>query len=124
VRLHSGDVKTIDLTENPKRRFDQIKNGWSRRSPTVATFLRWHWVAEWIAFSMYDSCLLDDRHSYSFGQLSCMKSQPEPRVTSAERMYGGVFITFDDGKCAFYSASLLHVTLPQAEEFKEKYQEK
>ena len=39
-------------------------------------------------------------------------------------MSGGVFITFGDGKCAFYSASLLHVTLPQAEEFKEKYQEK
>jgi len=37
---------------------------------------------------------------------------------------GGVFIMFNDGKWAFYSASLLHVTLPQAEAFKEKYQEK
>jgi hypothetical protein len=91
----------------------------------VATFpLRWHWVAELIAFSMHDSRLLDDRHSYSFGQSSRMESQPEPRVTSAERMSGGVFIKFNDGKCAFYSASLLHVTLPQAVEFKEKYQEK
>jgi hypothetical protein len=25
VRLHSGDVKTIDLTENPKRRFPDLK---------------------------------------------------------------------------------------------------
>jgi hypothetical protein len=29
-----------------------------------------------------------------------METYPEPRVTSAERMNGGVFITFDDRKCA------------------------
>jgi hypothetical protein len=51
-----------------------------------------------------------------------METYPNPRVTSAERMGGGVFITFDNGKCAFYSASLLHLTFPKAVEFNEEYQ--
>jgi hypothetical protein len=50
-----------------------------------------------------------------------MKTCDEPRITSAEKMDGGVFITFDNGKCAFYSASLLHLTFPQADEFNEEY---
>jgi hypothetical protein len=45
-----------------------------------------------------------------------MEPTPVPRVVYAERLNGGVIITFDDGKCAVYSASLLHVILPQAEE--------
>jgi hypothetical protein len=40
---------------------------------------------------------------------------PVPRVTYAERLNGGVIITFDDGKCALYSAALLHETFTQAE---------
>ncbi len=40
----------------------------------------------------------------------------EPRIVYAERLGGGVIITFDDGKCAAYSALLLHNTLPQATE--------
>ena len=39
-----------------------------------------------------------------------------PRILYADRLNGGVIITFDDGKCAVYSAALLHATLPQAEQ--------
>jgi hypothetical protein len=52
-----------------------------------------------------------------------METRQEPRITSAERMDGGVFITFDNGKCAFYTASLLNFIFPQAKEFKGKYPE-
>jgi hypothetical protein len=50
-----------------------------------------------------------------------METYPELRVTSAARIDGGVFITFDNGRCAFYSASLLHLTFPEADEFNEEY---
>jgi hypothetical protein len=43
-----------------------------------------------------------------------METASEPRVTLAERMEGGVIISFADGKCAVYSASLLYATLSQA----------
>jgi hypothetical protein len=49
-----------------------------------------------------------------------MKTLSVPRVVSAERLEKGVIITFDDGKCALYSASLLHATFPQAEQVSEK----
>ena len=39
-----------------------------------------------------------------------------PRITHAERLKTGVIITFEDGKCALYSAALLHSVLSQAEE--------
>jgi hypothetical protein len=48
-----------------------------------------------------------------------MEPTAAPRVIYAERLNGGVIITFDDGKCALYSASLLHVTFSQAEEVKD-----
>lgn len=44
---------------------------------------------------------------------------PEPRIIYAERLGGGVIITFDDGKCAVYSALLLHDTFSRAEEIGE-----
>ena len=44
-----------------------------------------------------------------------MEDQPVPRVTGAERLNNGVLITFDDDRCAFYSASLLRETLVQAQ---------
>ena len=44
-----------------------------------------------------------------------MSTHSHPRILSAERLNGGVIITFDDGKCAVYSASLLHTTYPYAE---------
>jgi hypothetical protein len=42
-----------------------------------------------------------------------------PRVAETQRMDGGVIITFDDGKCAIYSAALLRATFSQAKEVKE-----
>jgi hypothetical protein len=39
-----------------------------------------------------------------------------PSVIEAERYEGGVLITFDDGKCAAYSASLLRAVFDQARE--------
>ncbi len=43
----------------------------------------------------------------------------EPRIIYAERLGGGVIITFADGKCAVFSALLLHNTLSQADEVNE-----
>jgi hypothetical protein len=43
-----------------------------------------------------------------------MEPSSSHRVVAAERLNGGVIITFDDGKCAFYTASLLHSNLAQA----------
>jgi hypothetical protein len=39
-----------------------------------------------------------------------------PRIIEALRMKDGVIITFSDGKCALYSATLLHSMLPNADE--------
>jgi hypothetical protein len=55
-------------------------------------------------------------------QIGCnlvMENKPKIRVRSAERVGGGLIITFDDGKSALYSASLLRDTFSQAEELKE-----
>jgi hypothetical protein len=49
-----------------------------------------------------------------------MKTQPASLVVSADRLNGGLLIAFDDGKCAFYSSSLLYATFPQAREVKEQ----
>jgi hypothetical protein len=43
-----------------------------------------------------------------------MNGRPSPRVTFSDRMDGGIVVGFDDGKTAYYSAALLHATLPQA----------
>jgi DUF971 family protein len=45
-----------------------------------------------------------------------MENSPEPCVIEVDRLDGGVIITFDDGKSAFYSASLLRSAFPQAKE--------
>ena len=39
-----------------------------------------------------------------------------PKIVTAERIDGGVFIVFDDDKAALYSAALLYATFSQAEE--------
>ena len=52
-------------------------------------------------------------------QYRAMKIQSEVRVRSAERVSRGLIITFDDGKCALYSAALLRDAFPQAEELTE-----
>ncbi len=44
-----------------------------------------------------------------------MTNPSSPRVASADRMDGGLIITFEDGQCGIYSAALLLATLPQAE---------
>jgi hypothetical protein len=52
-------------------------------------------------------------------QIGCnlvMENKPKIRLRSAERVSGGLIITFDDGKSALYSASLLRDTFLQAEE--------
>ncbi|AXC16075.1 hypothetical protein ACPOL_6867 (plasmid) [Acidisarcina polymorpha] len=45
-----------------------------------------------------------------------MPPTPSPLVIEAQRLDGGVIVTFDDGRCAVYSAILLYATLPQAQE--------
>jgi hypothetical protein len=45
-----------------------------------------------------------------------MENHSDPRIVGADRLAGGVVITFDDGKAALYPASLLYATLPQAQQ--------
>jgi hypothetical protein len=45
-----------------------------------------------------------------------MDTLRSPRVISADRMDGGLIISFDDGQCGIYSAALLFAALPQAEQ--------
>jgi hypothetical protein len=45
-----------------------------------------------------------------------MESLLNTRVIVADRIDGGVFIEFADGKSGVYSASLLYGMLPQAEQ--------
>ena len=44
-----------------------------------------------------------------------MEGRSEPRIIFSDRMDNGMVIGFDDGKTAYYSAALLHATLPQAQ---------
>ncbi len=48
---------------------------------------------------------------------------PDPRIVYAERMADSIIVGFDDGRCALYSAALLHATLSQAEEVTEREDE-
>ena len=48
-----------------------------------------------------------------------MEARPAPRLVSADRFNNGLLITFDDGKCAFYSSDLLRAVFSQARELKE-----
>ena len=43
-----------------------------------------------------------------------MDGRRESRITFSDRMDNGILVGFDDGKTAYYSAALLHATLPQA----------
>ncbi len=45
-----------------------------------------------------------------------MDTSPAPVVLECESLYGGLLITFDDGKIGLYSAELLHRLLPEAKE--------
>jgi len=44
------------------------------------------------------------------------ETHPEPRIVEADRLNSGVVITFDDGRCALYSASLLYANLDAAQD--------
>jgi hypothetical protein len=44
-----------------------------------------------------------------------MQTTAPPRIVAAERMGEGVFVEFDDGKSALYSASLLYTSLRLAD---------
>ena len=44
-----------------------------------------------------------------------MEGRRESRITFSDRMDNGIVVGFDDGKTAYYSAALLHATLPQAQ---------
>ena len=44
-----------------------------------------------------------------------MDRRRESRITFSDRMDNGIVVGFDDGKTAFFSASLLRATLPQAQ---------
>jgi hypothetical protein len=39
-----------------------------------------------------------------------------PRIIEALRLRDGVVITFEDGKCALYTAALLYTVFPKADE--------
>jgi len=45
-----------------------------------------------------------------------METHTAPHVTFVERLSSGVVVSFDDGRCALFSASLLHAIIPYAEE--------
>ena len=43
-------------------------------------------------------------------QTISMKEDDAPRIVEAERIADGVIVTFEDGMCAVYSASLLYAS--------------
>ena len=47
--------------------------------------------------------------------LFLMDGHRESRITFSDRMDNGIVVGFEDGKTAYYSAALLHATLPQAQ---------
>ncbi len=46
---------------------------------------------------------------------SHMDGGRESHITFSDRMDNGIVVGFDDGKTAYFSAALLHATLPQAQ---------
>ena len=45
-----------------------------------------------------------------------MEAKPLPKITDAERIDGGVAISFDDGRSAFYSSKVLYGVIDEAQE--------
>jgi hypothetical protein len=43
-----------------------------------------------------------------------MEKSPNPRIISSDRLDNAIVVSFDDGKTALYSATLLYATLSQA----------
>jgi hypothetical protein len=50
------------------------------------------------------------------GRIEVMKDAAPPRIAFVDRVEDGVVITFDDGRCAIYSSTLLRQYLAQAKE--------
>jgi hypothetical protein len=48
-----------------------------------------------------------------------MENPITPRIVSAERLGGGIIITFEDGKSALYPAALMYSMFHQAERLDE-----
>ena len=44
-----------------------------------------------------------------------MTHHPDPRIVYAKRLDGDLLVEFEDGKCALYSAALLHELYPKAD---------
>jgi hypothetical protein len=44
-----------------------------------------------------------------------MDTPIDPLITHVERLSGSVVVTFADGKCVLFSASLLYATISKAE---------
>lgn len=49
-----------------------------------------------------------------------MENSHIPKIISADRLEGGVIVSFEDGRCAIYSAALMYATLSQAREVTDK----
>jgi len=45
-----------------------------------------------------------------------MEAKPSPKITDAERVDGGVAISFDGGRSAFYSSEFLYGVIDEARE--------
>ena len=64
----------------------------------------------------WEYCLAGDRELRGAVRFLLMDTYTSPCIIVADRVKSGVVIEFDDGKGAFYSASLLRAVLAQAEE--------
>ncbi|GAC1427021.1 MAG: hypothetical protein NVSMB62_24740 [Acidobacteriaceae bacterium] len=49
-----------------------------------------------------------------------METVTDPHISAAERLMGGLLITFTDGKSALYSAALLRKLFAQATELPQR----
>jgi hypothetical protein len=47
---------------------------------------------------------------------SAMGTPEDPRILATERLNDGVIVQFADGRCVFYSASLLYAMIEEAQE--------
>jgi hypothetical protein len=52
-----------------------------------------------------------------------MNTRLTPQIVDVARFRDGVLVTFEDGRCALYSATLLAALYPQAEEAFEPHPE-
>lgn len=53
-----------------------------------------------------------------------MDTQTDSRIISADRTSNGIIVTFEDGKCALYSTTLLHAMFSQAQELLDSDEDK